>query len=80
MRILRSLKLSRLMQTQLGPEDFLEFSVNLDELYITDSNLKTIKNHAFMHIRGLKLLDLSENKIDNLEPNCFSEVSIAIHF
>jgi Leucine-rich repeat (LRR) protein len=74
MRNLRFLSLSRLPQPHLAPEDFMEFSVDLEELHVINSDLAVIKNHAFRHVRGLKTLDLSENKITQLENEAFTEV------
>nr|CAD7400647.1 unnamed protein product [Timema poppensis] len=74
-RNLRSIILSKLPQNQIGPDDFVEFGVDLEEIKIQESNLKTLKNHAFKHVRGLKRLDLSENNIKQVEPDAFLEVT-----
>lgn len=74
MRNLRFLSLSRLPQPHLAPEPFMEFSVDLEELHVIKSGLAIIKNHAFRHVRGLKTLDLSENKITHIENEAFTEV------
>nr|CAD7195691.1 unnamed protein product [Timema douglasi] len=74
-RNLRSIILSKLPQNQIGPDDFLEFGVDLEEIKIQESNLKTLKNHAFKHVRGLKRLDLSENNIKQVESDAFLEVT-----
>lgn len=74
MRNMRSLSLTRLSSTSLGPDDFLEFGLELEDLKITRGSLKTIKAHAFKHIRGIKRLDLSENRINQIEPDAFNEV------
>lgn len=58
----------------LVPENFLEFGMDIKELHIIQSNLNTIKNHAFTHVRGIKYLDFSENSISNIEDDAFSEV------
>ncbi|XP_067012092.2 chaoptin [Anabrus simplex] len=71
---LRAVSLSRLSQPHLSPEDFLQFGVDLEELRVTQSNVKTLKNHAFMHARGLKRIDLSENSISQIDPEAFSEI------
>jgi hypothetical protein len=59
----------------LSPEDFEEFSVDLEELRVTNSELGVIKNNAFRHVRGLKTLDLSENRITQFEKDAFTDVS-----
>ncbi|XP_066585681.1 chaoptin [Prorops nasuta] len=74
MRNLRYLSLSRMPQSTLSPDDFLEFGMDIKELSIVRSNLNTIKNHAFMHVRGIKCLDFSENSISSIEEDAFSEV------
>uniref|UniRef100_A0A1Q3FSG3 Putative conserved secreted protein n=1 Tax=Culex tarsalis TaxID=7177 RepID=A0A1Q3FSG3_CULTA len=74
MKNLRSLITSHLPSLALGPEDFAEFSPELEELKITRAGLKSIKNRAFTNIRGLKRLDLSENRIDSIEANVFAEI------
>jgi hypothetical protein len=56
------------------PEFFLEFSADFDELNMINSGLAVIKNHAFRHVRGLKTLDLSENRITQIENEAFTEV------
>ena len=61
--------------TTLSPDDFLEFGMDVKELYIIQSNLNTIKNHAFMHVRGIKYLDFSENSISTIENDAFAEVN-----
>ncbi|XP_015593421.1 chaoptin isoform X2 [Cephus cinctus] len=74
MRNLRFLAISRMPQSTLSPDDFLEFGMDIKELKITQSNLDTIKAHAFMHVRGIKYLDFSENAISSIENDAFSEV------
>lgn len=53
----------------------MEFGMDLKELHIVRSNLNTIKSHAFMHVRGIKYLDFSENTIGTIEDDAFSEVT-----
>ncbi|KYN18187.1 Chaoptin [Trachymyrmex cornetzi] len=57
MRNLRFLSISRMPQAILSANDFLEFGMDIKELRIINSNLNTIKNHAFMHV-GYSLLTL----------------------
>lgn len=76
MRNLRSLSLTKLSMKNLSPDDFLEFGLELEDLKITRGQLQTIKAHAFMHVRGLKRLDLSENQINQIEPDAFNEVCL----
>ncbi|XP_036140371.1 chaoptin isoform X2 [Monomorium pharaonis] len=74
MRNLRFLSISRMPQAILSTNDFLEFGMDLKELRIINSNLNTIKGHAFMHVRGIKYLDFSENSIATIDDEAFSEV------
>lgn len=74
MKNLRSLAVSKTSSQQLSPDDFLEFGVELENLKIFRGELRGIKNNAFMHVRGLKRLDLSENRIDTIEKDAFEEV------
>lgn len=64
----------RLSNPDLKPEDFEEFGMDLQEIIISSSNLKTIKNHAFQHVHSVKLLDISENTVKKIEPDAFVEV------
>lgn len=63
-------------KSTLSAEDFLDFGMDLKELRISQSNLDTIKNHAFKHVRGIKYLDFSENSISTIEDDAFAEVSM----
>ncbi|KFB38898.1 AGAP000019-PA-like protein [Anopheles sinensis] len=74
MRNLRSLAMSSLPSTNLGPENFVDFSPELEDLRLNRASLKVIKAHAFTHVRGLKRLDLSENRIDSIEPDAFTDI------
>lgn len=76
MRNIRSLSLTKLSTRNLSPDDFLEFGLELENLKITRGQLQTIKSHAFMHVRGLKRLDVSENQISQIEPDAFHEVCV----
>lgn len=50
------------------------FGMHLENLRINHAGLKSVKAHAFRHIRGLKRLDLSENSIDSIENEAFREI------
>jgi len=67
-------------QATLSADDFLEFGMDIKELQIIHSNLNTIKGHAFMHVRGIKYLDFSENSISTIDDEAFSEVNSYITF
>ena len=74
MRNMRSLSISRMSGTSLGPDDFVDFGVELEDLQITRGGLQTVQSHAFKHVRGLKRLDFSENGIGSIENDAFTEV------
>lgn len=74
MKSLRSLSVGRLVSTQLSPEDFNDFGVELENLKIIHAGLQGIKAHAFMNVRGIKRLDLSENSIGSIDKGAFQEI------
>lgn len=74
MRNMRSLSISRMSGSSLGPDDFVDFGVELEDLQITRGGLQTIQSHAFKHVRGLKRLDFSENSIGTIENDAFTEI------
>lgn len=74
MRNMRFLSISRIPESTLSPDNFMEYGMDIKELRIVKSNLNTIKSHAFMHVRGIKYLDFSENSISAIEDEAFSEV------
>lgn len=53
---------------------FVNFTIRMEQLRITGSNLKSVKAHAFKHIEVLKYLDLSDNSISLLDAEAFKEV------
>jgi Leucine-rich repeat (LRR) protein len=75
MKSLRSLSVSSLLSTTLKPEDFLEFDIELENLKIYRAGLREIKAHAFMNVRGIKRLDLSENSLDVIEKGAFQDIA-----
>lgn len=70
--------MGRLSTTTLAPENFVEYGVELEDLKISEASLKVIKSHAFKNIRGIKRLDLSDNLIETIENDAFSEVTILL--
>lgn len=78
MRNLRHLSLSKMPSSTLTPNEFLEFGMDIKELRIVQSNLQTIKSHAFQHVRGIKYMDFSENSISSIEDEAFTEVRLEI--
>ncbi|XP_055678153.1 chaoptin-like [Lutzomyia longipalpis] len=78
MRNIRSLALSKLPKTDLGPEDFLDFGLELENLRISGGNLKSIKSHTFKYVRGIRRLDLSDNAIATIDTDAFLEIGHAL--
>lgn len=76
MKGLRYVALSKLTKAQLAPEDFAEFGTDVEHLQINLAHLKTVQNNAFRNIHGLKTIDLSDNSIENIERDAFTDVSI----
>ncbi|XP_013100006.1 chaoptin isoform X1 [Stomoxys calcitrans] len=74
MRNMRSLSMSRMSSNSIGPDDFKDFGVELEDLQITRATLSNIQAHAFKHVRGLKRLDFSENSIQGIENDAFDEI------
>ncbi|XP_018322079.2 chaoptin [Agrilus planipennis] len=74
LRNLRVLSLSRLQQSHLSPENFLEFGTDLEELQINYGDLRSIKSHAFQSVHGLRRIDLSENRIDTIDKDAFADI------
>lgn len=62
--------------SSLESDMFMDFTIDMEELQITGSDLKSIRAHAFKHIHGLKYLDLSDNSINLLDAEAFKEVTI----
>lgn len=71
---IRSLSLGKLSTTQLQAEDFLEFGLELEDLKLAHASIDTIKSHAFKNVRGVRRLDLSENRISQIDIDAFAEV------
>lgn len=74
MRNLRSLSIGRIASSKLLPEHFVEYGIGLEDLKITHSGLDTIKSHAFKNVRTIRRLDLSENRISNIDSDAFDDV------
>lgn len=68
------MSLTKINKNTLGPDDFQEFGVDLEELDIINGGLQTIQSHTFRYVHGLKEIDFSENGIATIEPNAFYDV------
>lgn len=75
MRSLRSLSLGQLSSTNLAPDFFVDYGVELEDVKFTRSSIESIKSHTFKHIRGVRRLDLSENTISSIDNEAFTEVT-----
>nr|XP_022919332.1 chaoptin isoform X1 [Onthophagus taurus] len=75
---LRSASLTNTKEKDLTSELFKNFGRDVFELNINLADLKSIKNNAFQHLRGLRKLDLSENAITTIEQNGFEDVSYSL--
>lgn len=71
---IRTLSTGKLMSNQLSADDFMGFGMQLENLRITHAGLKIVKAHAFMHVRGIKRLDMSENSIETMEKGAFQDI------
>lgn len=74
MHSIRSLSVGRLSSKQLAAEEFNEFGLELEDLKLSHSSIESIKSHAFKNVRGLRRLDLSENRISQIENDAFTEI------
>uniref|UniRef100_A0A2H8TLK4 Chaoptin n=1 Tax=Melanaphis sacchari TaxID=742174 RepID=A0A2H8TLK4_9HEMI len=79
-KYLRRLSLSKMTTSILEPDMFMNFTIDMEELQITRSDIKTIKAHAFKHVHGLKYLDLSENIISTLDSDAFKEIGHSLQY
>lgn len=74
MRSLRSLAISKLPIKQLSSEDFLDFSTELEDLKLSQSSIQSIGPNAFKNVRGLRRIDLSNNRISKIDGEAFSDL------
>lgn len=74
MRSLRTLSVSKISSDQLQPEDFLEFGNELEDLKMSQGGLKTLFGHAFKYVRGLRRIDLSENRLSKIDDDAFKDL------
>ncbi|XP_055324765.1 chaoptin [Sitodiplosis mosellana] len=74
MRSLRSLSVGMLSSSNLAPDFFIDYGVELEDVKFTQSSIESIKSHTFRHIRGVRRLDLSENNIGSIDTDAFTEI------
>lgn len=58
----------------LSYDSFIGYGLGVEELSVTYAKLRTINTQAFINVRGLKKLDLSNNAINGVHDNAFAEV------
>lgn len=75
MKAIRSLSVGKLSTTQLQADAFLDFGLELEDLKLAHASIDSIKSHAFKNVRGVRRLDLSENRISQIDNDAFAEVS-----
>lgn len=74
LKALRSLSVGKLSTPQLQAENFLDFGLELEDLKLAHASIDSIKSHAFKNVRGVRRLDLSENRISQIDNDAFAEV------
>lgn len=74
LKALRSLSIGKLSMTRLQADDFQDFGLELEDLKLARASIDTIKSHAFKNVRGVRRLDLSENRISQIDNDAFAEV------
>lgn len=74
LKALRSLSVGKLSAPRLQAEDFLDFGLELEDLKLAHASIDAIKSHAFKNVRGVRRLDLSENRISQIDNDAFAEV------
>lgn len=67
-----------LKSSTLSSADFLDYESTIENLFITESKLSKISNHAFKHVRAIKFLDLSENDITTIDKDAFTDIGHSI--
>lgn len=72
---LHTLAISQTNPGNLDPEQFKNFTVELETLKIEDGSVKSLKGGMFKYIRGVKTLDLTDNNINSVDAQAFVEVS-----
>lgn len=76
-RNLRSMGLCS-MDSDVSLDDFEGFGAALEHLNLQKNNLKSVSANAFKHIPGIKYLDMSENKIDNIAATAFDDIATSL--
>ncbi|KAK7590207.1 hypothetical protein V9T40_001820 [Parthenolecanium corni] len=62
-----------------APHQFVGYGFGVEELSISKARMKSIHARAFIHVRGLKLLDLSNNELHEIDENAFTEIGHSLN-
>ena len=63
---------------KITEEQFEEFAPGLEELSLVSANVAKIDKNAFAHVPSISSMDLSNNKISNIDSDAFKEVGNAL--
>lgn len=58
----------------VAPHHFVGYGFGVEELSILKAKMKSVHARAFIHVRGLKTLELSDNELQDIDENAFTEV------
>lgn len=69
-----SISMQNVEVDDLVPDLFIGYGFGVEELSIVNANVRSIYPHAFVHVRGLKTIDLSNNELTHVYEDAFAEV------
>lgn len=75
---MRTLTVGKMKKDFLAAEDFLGYGSQLENLRVYGAGLRSIKSNAFINVRGIKRLDLSDNIIESLEKGAFKDIGLSL--
>ena len=59
----------------LSKNDFKSFSIELETFIAQESGIDSLQSNIFADTRGIKTLDLTDNKIEKIDSQVFAEVN-----
>lgn len=71
-----SITISNVEIAFVAPHQFVGYGFGVEELNILQAKMKSVHARAFIHVRGLKSLDLSDNELHEMDENAFTEVHL----
>lgn len=77
LRNLRSIGFTSLDE-KVSADDFEGFGAALEHMNLAKNRLKSLGSGAFRHVPGIKSLDLSENRISQIENDAFAEIGTSL--